>query len=123
MLAKPNRNRDEEMRFLKRQRAVEPERAKENWHVTGRGGQRGRDWTERRQWGGREQRGDHDWFGGFLSGMSLERNEHLLRDHSFEEAVAWLDKRCEAFPDDQICYSAAKVAAKLIWPETDPMSE
>ena len=107
------------MRFLGRGRVATPERVKEHWHVTGRGLERGRDWTERRRFGGRQQRADHDWFGGFISGISLERNEHLLRLHAFEEVVGWIDQRCEAFPDDQICYSAAKVAAKLMWPDTD----
>lgn len=110
------------MRFFRRSKIEVPERVKEHWHVTGRGLEPSSAWTDHRRWEGKEQRADHAWFAGFLSGISLERNEHLLREHSFEEVLGWLDARCEAFPNDQICYSAAKVAAKLMWPDTDLQS-
>jgi hypothetical protein len=108
------------MSIFARFRSKAPVQPKEDWHVTGRGLERGSDWTRRAKIGGRGQQLDHTWFGGFLSGISLERNEHLLREHSFDEVVGWLDQFCEAFPQDQICHSAQKVAAKLIWPEGGP---
>jgi hypothetical protein len=64
--------------------------------------------------GGQDREADLDWLGGFLSGISLARNENLLAQHTFLEVVGWLDAFCAAYPDDQICHSAQKLAARLI---------
>ena len=94
--------------------------ADERWTVTGRGLDRGSDWTAHRKESGNDRQADLDWFGGFLSGISLERNENILEKHTFWEVVSWLDAFCGAYPDDQICHSAQKVAARLIWPVGGP---
>src|SRR5690606_24499951 len=91
-----------------------------NWTVTGRGLARGSEWTRNHQIDGRERRVDLAWFGGFLSGISIARHEDLLPNRNFEEVVDWLDEFCAAFPDDQICHAAQKVAARLISPAGGP---
>lgn len=91
----------------------------EQWFVTGRGLDRGYDWDSKRLLGGEAREADLNWFGGFLSGVSLARDENILAKHTFDEAVEWLDALCRANSNDQICHSAQKVVAKLIWPEAD----
>jgi hypothetical protein len=91
----------------------------EQWFVTGRGLDRGYDWDSKQMLGGALRQSDISWFAGFLSGISLERDENILANHTFDEAVEWLDALCRANPNDQICHSAQKVAAKLIGPESD----
>jgi hypothetical protein len=100
-------------------RKKQPERSwtGERWFVTGRGLDRGYDWHSKQMLGGEARIADLNWFGGFLSGVSLARDENILAKHTFDEAAEWLDELCRANPNDQICYSAAKVVAKLIWPE------
>ena len=91
----------------------------EQWFVTGRGLDRGYDWDCKQMLGGEARETDLSWFAGFLSGVSLARDENVLARHTFEEAVEWLDALCRANPNDQICHSAQKVVTKLIWPEAD----
>jgi len=90
--------------------------------VTGRGLDRGYDWASKALLGGEARIADLNWFGGFISGVSLARNENILASHSFEEAVDWLDALCRANPNDQICHSAQKVVAALIWPQGEAAS-
>src|SRR4051812_48668769 len=85
----------------------------EQWFVTGRGLDRGYDWDAKRMLGGEARHADLSWFGGFLSGVSLARDENVLARHTFEEATECLDALCRANPNDQICHSAQKVLAKL----------
>lgn len=101
--------------FRLRKRA-ERSQAQERWHVTGRGLDRGYDWHSVQMLGGERRQADLNWFGGFISGVSLARNENILAEHTFDEAVEWLDALCIANPNDQICHSAQKVVTKLIWP-------
>lgn len=92
---------------------------KEQWTVAGRGLERGSDWTPHLKVGGQDRDADLNWFGGILSGISLERNENLLAQHTFSEVVGRLDAFCAAYPND-LCHSAQKVAARLIWPAGGP---
>jgi hypothetical protein len=91
----------------------------EQWFVVGRGLDRGYDWESVQMLGGERRESDLNWFAGFLSGVSLARDENLLSKHTFEEAVDWLDTLCRINRNKQICYSATQVVAKLIWPEVD----
>ena len=105
--------------FRLRKKQPEKTYTGEQWVVTGRGLDRGYDWEAKQMLGGEAREVDLSWFAGFLSGVSLARDENVLATRSFEEALAWLDALCRANPNDQICHSAQRVVAKLIWPEAD----
>jgi hypothetical protein len=108
--------------FAWRKKKARQPPAEEHWHVTGRGLDRGYDWHSKQMLGGPLREADLSWFAGFLSGISLERNENILANHTFDEALEWLDALCRHYPNDQICHAAQKVAAKLIWPGSQSSS-
>ncbi len=105
--------------FGLRKKTPEKQWTGEQWFVVGRGLDRGYDWDTKQMLGGPAREADLGWFEGFISGVGLARDENLLAEHPFEKAVEWLDVLCRTYPNDQICHSAQKVVARLIWPKTD----
>ena len=85
----------------------------DQWRVTGLGGGYGREWNDHLADDDPARQAYLDWLGGFFSGLSLGENINFFRDRDFWFAVHRMDELCCAYPDDQICHSAQKVAAEL----------
>lgn len=71
---------------------------------------------------GTERASNIGWLEGFFSGLSLsERHSFLASGEDLNRAVAWMDQRLAANPEEKVSHAAAQLAAQLLDPtRSDP---